>query len=84
MNSWGDEPPIGAECFCCHEPIREGDTGGYITVLRPGGGDICAIHRECHMLSLVGHRWEVCSCTKYAGTTTIREAALLLAQRMRS
>ncbi len=42
------------------------------------------IHRECLMLSVIGHVFGVCSCTDYAGTTTTREAALELARRVDS
>lgn len=84
MNSWGDKPPVGAECFTCHEPIREGDRGGYVAHMAMGGTTAHAVHRECLMLGLIGHAHGVCGCTGNAGMPTIREAALELARRVRS
>ena len=86
MIDWGARPPLGAECHRCHEPIREGDRGGYITVVSATETVGRPLHRECAMLSIIGHSYGVCRCTNYAGTPTIREAALeldLLVRRRR-
>lgn len=84
MTDWGADPPVGADCMRCHEPIRAGDRGGYLAEYGRDGCRPRPVHIECLQLSMVGHRYGVCGCTKYAGTSTIREAALELARRMRS
>lgn len=84
MRSWGEEPPLGTECLMCHEPIRAGESGGFVAVISSGGTTLRAIHRECEQLQVIGHLFGVCGCTEWAGQPTLRSAALELARRARS
>lgn len=75
--------PTGEECSQCKEPIAEGDRGTWGFVLEgPAQFKLRPVHAECEMLSSIGHTLGVCGCTDYGGTTTRREAALLLLERL--
>lgn len=67
--------PVGEKCLDCGEPIVLGEQGyimpcildqdehgRWITDFRP-------IHRECQLLSVVGHTYGYCSCNDYQGLT---------------
>lgn len=76
--------PVGVPCMKCEEPIRPGDVGEFMPFYGVGVMELLPVHRECLMLSVIGHTFGVCSCTEYAGTETTREAALELARRVDS
>lgn len=80
------DPPVGALCLICEEPISKGDTGQLRPVIGPATGfrGYYPYHRECLFLSLgrVGCDLGVCACTNWAGQPTIRAAGLELARRM--
>lgn len=40
------------------------------------------VHAECQLLGLIGHDYDVCSCTNDGGAENRRAAALLLLERM--
>lgn len=69
--------PVGEPCLDCGEFIAEGEQGYTRPCigLAPEGSDEqytvtwMAIHRECDLLSTVGHTFGYCSCNDYQGLT---------------
>lgn len=55
--------PVGKACYDCRETIVEGDRG-YIRPVMVSAEETRTgyVHRECDMLSIVGHMVGVCSC----------------------
>lgn len=76
------EPPLGELCLTCNEPIREGEAGEIMPMIAEEGTTLHPVHRECLILRIIGHNFGVCSCTNYAGTSSLREAALELDRRV--
>jgi hypothetical protein len=76
--------PVGSPCIDCSEPILSGDQG-FIQpcVFSETEVQYLPIHRECRLLSVVGHSYGWCRCTDYHGLTR-REAALRLWEELRS
>jgi len=70
---------IGRECYDCHEPIAVGDQYERVPSM---SGDWNAAHRECLALSMIGHFWGLCTCTRYGGLPTRRAAAKELMRRL--
>lgn len=75
--------PVGDLCLHCGEPIAAGDRGELTPLLSlTGPPELRAVHTECQLLGLIGHDYGVCPCTGDAGTSTRREAALVLLERI--
>jgi hypothetical protein len=70
--------PVGELCIDCHEPVREGECG-YIMACLHADGTVTwqPQHRECGLLHVIGHSYDLCTCTDYQGLTE-RAAALRL------
>lgn len=68
--------PIGEPCMDCNEMIVEGDQGYIMACLRASGEvDWLPQHKECSLMSVIGHNFGYCSCTDYQGMTE-RQAGL--------
>ena len=54
--------PVGETCLGCGEEIADDDSGE-IMPLVTGDGEprVCAQHRECLMLSVLGHTYGLCA-----------------------
>lgn len=98
FGDWGDGPrardpgvvflgtPVGVPCERCETPIRMGDVGEYMRCIGTGDNgenEILPVHRECLLMSVLGHLYGVCSCSDYLGLSQ-REAAIELARRVDS
>lgn len=87
----GDDPdafmtdaPVGEPCTLCGAPVQADDSGELMLSLeQPMMLRIVALHVECSLLTVLGHDLGVCSCTRWAGAATVREAAIEAMRRYR-
>lgn len=80
------DAPVGEPCTYCEAAIGPDDTGELMFNLeqRPEPSfKIVALHMECSLLAQMGHELGVCSCTKWAGADSLREASLEAMRRFR-
>lgn len=62
--------PVGEPCMNCAEPVVEGDQGYIMACFRADGSlEWLPQHKECSLLSVIGHVYGYCSCTDYQGMT---------------
>lgn len=73
------DTPVGELCLGCGEVVSLGDQGFIHPYIHGGGlSEDRPMHRECELLGVIGHNYDICRCTNYAGTNNRRIGALLL------
>lgn len=81
------DTPVGEPCAYCDAPVQAEDTGELMFNLEAEPEPslkIVALHIECSLLAQLGHELGVCSCTKWAGAVSLREASMEAMRRFRN
>lgn len=74
--------PLGEECLTCNEPITESDEGYILPCFRADHSvEWLPQHKECSLLTVIGHEYGLCGCTDYAGLS-MRQAGIRLWQEI--
>ena len=74
--------PIGEKCLTCYEEIVEGDSGYIMACISTGQRmDWRPQHKECSLLTVIGHNYNLCRCSNYEGMT-MKQAGKELYKRL--
>lgn len=80
------DTPVGETCAYCETLIQSDDSGElmmYVDAVVERVFRVQVVHIECSLLNTLGHDLGVCSCTRWAGATTLREASIEAMRRYR-